>query len=176
MSDKETRADAKLQNLPPEELEVLWRFRNPEKGGKKLTLEAIAVEVPLRYGFTVSLSTLSGFYKWLRLRRRIEDAAAVADQFKMELAKDPAITEEDLDGLAAKIFKTEMLTEKNASGYLAIANFQMRKERFQFEREKFTETTKGQIEKGLDALFEEIKGNKKAEALFAQLREVVSKA
>lgn len=100
----------------------------------------------------------------------------MADQVKLELAKDPTITEEDLDGLAAKIFKTEMLTENNASGYLAMANFQMRKERFQFEREKFSQSSKGQIEKGLDALFEEIKGNKKAEALFVQLREAVAKA
>lgn len=41
---------------------------------------------------------------------------------------------------------------------------------------KLSMASKGQIEKGLDALFEEIKGNKKAEALFAQLREAVSQA
>jgi predicted amino acid-binding ACT domain protein len=79
-------------------------------------------------------------------------------------------------GIAAKMFKTEMLTEKNASGYLAVANFQMRKERFKFEREKFSETTKGLIQKGLDALLAEIQGNPKAMALFKQLQEVVAKA
>lgn len=174
--DKETRADAKLQNLPDEELDFLWRLRHPEKGGVKMTLDAIAVQVPLRYGFTVSLSSLSNFYKWLRLRQRIEAADSVANQFKEQLSKDPSITEEDIDALAAKIFKTEMLTEKNASGYLAIANFQMRKERFKFDQQKFTETTKGLIEKGLDALLVEIQGNPKAVDLFNQLKEVVAKA
>ena len=67
MSDKEIRADAKLKNLPAEAHEELWRFRNPEEGGEKLTLDAIAVEVPLRYGFPVAVSTLSEFYRWLRL-------------------------------------------------------------------------------------------------------------
>lgn len=177
MSDKETRADAKLQNLPPEELDFLWSLRYPEKGGpKKMTLAAICADIPRRYDLSVSLSTLSEFYKWLRLRRRIEAAASVADQFKASLAADPSVTEEDMDALAAKVFKAEMLTSGDASGYLAIASFQMRKERFNFEREKFTATTKGLIEKGLDALFEEIKGNRKAEAIFKQLQEVLAKA
>jgi hypothetical protein len=174
--DKETRADAKLQNLPEEDLDFLWRLRHPEKGGQKMTLEAIAVMVPGRYGFTISVSSLSNFYKWLRLRQRIQAADTVAEQFRQELAKDPNIAAEDLDEMAAKIFKTEMLTEKNASGYLAVANFQMRKERFKFEREKFSETTKGLIQKGLDALQAEIQGNPKAMALFKQLQEVVAKA
>ncbi len=43
-------------------------------------------------------------------------------------------------------------------------------------REKLAKTAKSDIEKGLDALFEEIKGNKKAEVIFAQLQEVVKTA
>lgn len=43
-------------------------------------------------------------------------------------------------------------------------------------REKFKAATKSKIEEGLEALFAEIKGNRKAEALFTQLQEVVSKA
>ena len=56
MEDKEIRADAKLKNLSAEQLEIMWRFRYPEEGGARLTLEAIAVEVPLRFGFACSLS------------------------------------------------------------------------------------------------------------------------
>ena len=44
------------------------------------------------------------------------------------------------------------------------------------ERQKFKAAAKTKIEDGLEALFAEIKGNKKAEAIFAQLQEAVSKA
>lgn len=121
MSDKEIRADAKLKNLPEEALEDLWRFRNPEEGGEKLTLEAIAVEIPLRYGFTVSISTLSGFYAWLRLKRRMDSAAERAMQAKLELAKDPSVTPEDLERAAQTIFTAETLEDGNVKGYVQLA-------------------------------------------------------
>ena len=44
------------------------------------------------------------------------------------------------------------------------------------DREKLKAASKSKIEEGLDALFAEIKGNKKAEIIFAQLQEVVKAA
>lgn len=44
------------------------------------------------------------------------------------------------------------------------------------DREKLKAAAKSKIEEGLDALLAEIKGNKKAEAIFAQLQEVVKAA
>ena len=70
MSDKEIRADAKLKNLPAQALEDLWLMRNPGEDGEKLTLEAITVAIPGLYGFSCSLSSVSEFFKWLRLKRR----------------------------------------------------------------------------------------------------------
>jgi uncharacterized protein HemY len=43
-------------------------------------------------------------------------------------------------------------------------------------REKLKAATKSKIEEGLEALFAEIKGNRKAEEIFKQLREVVKTA
>lgn len=113
-NDKEIRADAKLKNLPEEELQEMWRFRNPEEGGEKLTLEAICVEVPLRYGFTVSLSTLSEFYAWLRVRRRLQARASLADQLKLELAKNPEVSEEQIKIAGQRLFMAEGIIEKDA--------------------------------------------------------------
>jgi hypothetical protein len=121
MSDKEIRADAKLKNLPAEALEELWLMRNPGEDGEKLTLEAIAVEVPLRFGFTCSVSSLSEFYKWLRLKKRMEGAQARAIQARLELARDPSMTPEDLDRAAQTIFTAETLEEGNVKGYVALA-------------------------------------------------------
>lgn len=112
--DKEPRADAKLQNLPQEELDVMWRFRNPEKGGERMTLEAIAVEVPLRYGFTISLSSLSQFYRWLKLKRRFAVRTDTIEQIKLELAKDPNISAEQVEKAGQVLFMTEGIVEKDA--------------------------------------------------------------
>lgn len=108
--DKEIRSDAKLKNLPAEALEDLWRFRNPEEGGTKLTLEEIAVEIPLRYGFTVSLSTLSEFYSWLRQKKRVEAAAERANQAKLKYAEmNPGAALEELQTVGQFIFTSETM-------------------------------------------------------------------
>lgn len=136
MKDKETRADAKLKNLPPEALEELWRFRNPEEGGEKLTLEAIAVEIPLRYGFTVAVSTLSEFYCWLRFKRRMDGAADRAMQAKMELAKDPNATPEDLERAAQIVFTAETLEAGNVKGYVQLAKLGLQRKALEIDSRK----------------------------------------
>jgi len=174
--DKEIRSDAKLKNLSAEALEDLWRFRNPEEGGEKLTLEAIAVEIPLRWGFTVSLSTLSEFYSWLRLKRRMDSAAERAQQARLELAKDPSITPEDLERVAQTVFTAESIEAGNIKGYVSLAKLRLQAEKHELERAKLEAADKSKIEAGLDALFAEIQGNPRALKLFAELKEVVSKA
>ena len=76
--EKEIRADAKLKNLPGEMLETLWRLRNPEDDGQKLTFVEVLAWLNLEHGIDSSLGALSEFYSWLRLKRRIESAAARA--------------------------------------------------------------------------------------------------
>jgi hypothetical protein len=174
--DKEIRSDAKLKNLDAEALEDLWRFRNPEKGGKKLKMEAILVEIPLRYGFTVSSGTLSEFYSWLRLKRRLDAAKERAEQARLELAKDPSLTPEDLQRVAQTVFTAESIEAKDIKGYVAIAKLRLQSEKHELERAKLASASKTKIEAGLEALFQEIKGNAKAVKLFNELKEVVAKA
>jgi len=174
--DKEIRADAKLKNLPEADLEVLWSFRNPDPGGKKITFSKIRVEIPLRYGITVSQSTLSEFYAWLRLKKRLERAESVAQQARDELAKDPEISTAALDRFADKVFTTEALDTNNVKGYVAIAKLRLARDKQAFDREKLSALVKSKIEAGLDALFVEIKGNARAEALFLQLKTEVQAA
>lgn len=115
--EKETRADAKLQTIAEQDdqfAEDMWRFRYPEKGGKKLTFAAILVEVPLRCGFTVSLSSLSNFYAWLKLRRRFQEKQRTIEQIKAELARDPEISEEQVEKAGRVMFMTEGIVEKDA--------------------------------------------------------------
>lgn len=126
---KDTRADALLQTKAesdPEFEETMWLFRNPDKGGKKVTLAHIrAVEIPMRCGFTVSLSTLHGFYKWLELRKRWQAAEDVAAQARAEMAKDPDISDKELDNFAERVLKTEAVRGGNVKGYVALGKLQL---------------------------------------------------
>ncbi len=173
---RDPRADAKLKNLPEAELRVLWEFRNPEQGGKKLKFAAIRAEIPLRYGVTVSGSTLSDFYDWLKVWKRWRDATAFAQQARSELAKDPTVPDEELDKFAERVLKIEAAVNKDVKGYVALRRMKIAETNAAANRDKLTAAAKSDIEKGLDALQAEIQGNPKAMKLFAQLQEVVSKA
>ena len=123
--DKEPRMDAKLKNLPPEALEELWRFRNPEEGGTRLSYEEILVEIPLRYGVTSSLGALSEFYSWLRLNRRMESARTRAEQVRIELAKDGSLSPEDLERVAQTVFTSEVLEAGNVKAFVSLAKLRL---------------------------------------------------
>ena len=176
MEDREVRADAKLKNLQPEDLDLLWEFRNPGPGGKKLTFSKIRVEIPLRWGFSVSQSTLSDFYVWLRLKRQWNRAAATAEQARIEMAKDADFSDDQLDRFYERVLKAEATETGNAKNYVALGKLQLTRLKQEIEREKLSAASKSKIEAGLDALYAEIKGNAKAEALFEKLQEVVAKA
>lgn len=118
---KEPREDAKLQNLPEEELEVMWRFRNPEPGGKKLKMSAIAaVQVPLRYGFSISISSLSYFYKWLAVRRDFQNSRDVVHQIKEELKRDPEMSLEAIERAGVIMLATGGIQRKDGKLFSAM--------------------------------------------------------
>jgi len=125
MDDKEIRADAKMKNLPPEALEELWLLRNPGEDGEKLTLEAIAVAIPDRFGFTCSVSSLSEFYKWLRLKRRMEAATLRAEQARLSLASDPNMTPADLARVGQMVFTAETIEDGNVKAYVELVKLQL---------------------------------------------------
>ena len=114
MSATDPRADAKLQNLPEEALQDLWRFRHPEEDGQKMTYEAIAVEIPRLHGFSVALSTLHSFYRWLEVKRRLDERSSLATQLKLDLAKDPEVSEDQIRKAGQRLFMAEGILEKDS--------------------------------------------------------------
>ena len=107
----DARADAKLIPMlesDPELADAMWRFRHPEKGGKKLTFDAILVWLKNEWGVSVSLSTLHSSYRWLALKRRWDAAEAMAAQARRELAKDPEISDAALDQFSERVLKAEV--------------------------------------------------------------------
>lgn len=113
-AEKLIRADAKLKNLPEEDLQTLWRLRHPEQGGEVMTLEAICVEVQRLFGFSIALSSLSQFYVWLEMRRRMDAQADLANQLKLELARNPDVSDETIKRAGQKLFMAEGIMTKDA--------------------------------------------------------------
>ena len=172
----DSRADAKLRELPKEDLLFLWSCRNPAPGEKKITFTRIRAEILPRYGTTMSGSTLSDFYAWLKVWKRWEDATDFALQARAKLAEDPLIPDEELDKFMDRVMKTEVAVNKDVKGYVAIRRLGVAERIATHNENKLSTASKTDVEKGLDALAVELQGNAKAMALYQQIREVLKKA
>lgn len=152
--EKEIRADAKLKNLPGEMLETLWRLRNPEDDGQKLTFVEVLAWLNLEHGIDSSLGALSEFYSWLRLKRRIESAAARATQVRMQLAKDSSITPDDLERIAQTVFTAETIEGGDVDAFVKLATLRLNSRRVdQDERKlKMLEAKAAQLDQAKDVL------------------------
>jgi len=174
--EKEIRSDAKLKNLDRDSLDELWRMRYPVDEDRKLSYSEIQLELP-RFGHTASISTLSDFYSWLRQKREMEESIARAEEAKLQyLQENPDATPEALMALGQLIFTNKSIQQGDLSGYVKMAALMERRKAREFDEKRFQSGLKSKLEAGLDALFEEIKGNAKAEAIFAQLKETLVKA
>lgn len=114
------RADAKLQNMPEETLDELWMLRHPEEeGGRVWTLTEIAAWIPSRFGFSAAVSAVGNFYQWLELKRRMDARAALADQLKLDLAKDPNFSNDHIKSAGQKLFMAEGIVARQPKVFLA---------------------------------------------------------
>lgn len=117
MNEPEAHVNSPLQLRAEQDerfAEEMWRYRHPEEGGEKMTLEAILVECPLRYGITVgSLDTLSRFYKWLGLRRRFQARTAAIRAIQEDMRNDPAVSEDQIKAVGRRLFLTESVVDKD---------------------------------------------------------------
>lgn len=121
--EKPPRPEALLKNLEPADHEYLWDLRFKDDRGLRLKkkLSAIQPEIALRYGFTVSRSTLSLFYIWLRNRRQWEQAAAISDQAKDEWLKDnPDASPEELLKVGQIQFTAQAMVNGDTKGFVQL--------------------------------------------------------
>jgi len=188
MSDPSSnvRADARLKQLvlrDEQAEEDLWAFRHPDDPeGTPLTYSAIRVQIPLRYGFTISHASLLEFYRWLELKRQYDHAADTERQAMEEMAKNPDISEEDMKAAGRRIFRAAVMNKLDVKAFVAMEmvdvmkdRAQLARERLDFDKDKLSHASRSKIEAGLDALLAEIKGNPKAVELFNQLKLEVKK-
>ncbi len=175
--ERKVHSNSKIKSLPDADQETLWLLMHPSDDTvTPYTVEACMFYLQEEHGRSVASSTFYEWHAWYQFKLRMDSAAERAEQARLELAKDPRLTPEDLDRAAQTVFTAETLQNRDVKGYVALAKLGLAKTKQQLDRDKLSAASKSQIEKGLDALLAEIQGNPKALALFKQLQEVVSKA
>lgn len=173
---RKPRSDSKLLNLPEEDqLKIFDWLRSIGYGKTKLKVaEDLKIDT--------SVGALHNFYEQRfeeHQRLRFMKAASAARVIEAE-------AEQDFSPQLAQLFG-QMAFEAGvderpgaAESYLkmarAVKSDMMRKEKFEFEIQKFRESMKSKQEAALDALFDDISGNAEAEALFVKMRNVLTAA
>ena len=174
--EKDVRPDAKLKNLPEEELQFLWELRYKEDGKIRNKLTRVQAEVPLRYGFTISSGSLSEFYVWLKAKREWQETVNVAEQAKNEfLTQYPNASSDELLRVGQLHFPAISLKKGDNKGFVAILKAITARERVIADREKAEFARQSKVEAGLAAMLEEIKGKPSALKAFNQLKEALGK-
>jgi len=171
--DKKPRSDSKLDRLPESRL---MELRDMLLGGA--SHDECKGWLAVECGVTCSASALTAFYKrhCLPVVRESRQLAAVKAE---AIVADAGRTDwnnatlELVKQVSFEMMSGQRTDPKTAEKFIKLI---LKADAQDAAREKFKAATKTKIEDGLDALFAEIKGNKKAEAIFKQLQEVVKKA
>jgi hypothetical protein len=134
--ERDPRIDAKLKGLPESAQEELWAMRYPGEDGERMSMAAIQAEIPLRHGFPVSLGVVSEFFKWMRLKKRVEAATQRAEQARYALAQDPNMTPADLSRVGQMVFTAETIEDGNVKAYVELVKLQLQAAKQEMEMRK----------------------------------------
>lgn len=171
---KKPRSDSKLDNLTPESR--VCELRDMLLGGasqaqcKAWLLTECAV--------TTTGDALTRFYKkhCAPIVRESRQLAAVKAEAIIDDAGRTdwnAGTLELVKQVSFEMMSGQAIDPKTSEKFIKLI---LKADKQDQDREKLKAASKSKIEEGLEALLAEIKGNKKAEAIFAQLQEVVKAA
>lgn len=151
-----------------------------------LTLHKICEMIQAEYGITTSKSALSRFYEEIceeeaadRVLKASTESRAMAASVK---AQGVQISEALENELAQTCFELRLAgaPSKEIAAFVkmfaAVSRENQTKRDFELELQKTLEARKSQQDKALDALFEEIRGNPRAEALIGELRSIAGGA
>jgi hypothetical protein len=134
--------------------------------------QTVADAMKKELGISTSASALSIYYSRNSWRWRAERAAQQSTEIEKALkvadfgeAKAKAIAQREFELAASNLSVKDLVSLKRVD---------QRERSLNLELEKLTNSLKTAQEKALDALFEDIKGNPKAEELFFQMRDALS--
>ena len=173
MEDKKPRSDSKLDGLSESQRGELVRLL-VDGCSYREALEWLDAECMTKS----NLSSLSAFYNRhvVPLIKERRDFAAMQAQAIVTQIGGVDWDKASVERVRNLAFRELNRENPDVETVEKLGNLILKNRQLEFAREKLTVSIKSKIEAGLDALFEEIKGNPRAEKLFAELKEVVSKA
>ena len=181
------RPDSVLDHLPPEQDEQLMEWILG-----RVPYRTIVERMREEYSVETSIRAISKYWqKWgaEHWKARRHDALQMAKDVVEEAKANPgAFSEAALEAIEQKVFALSMDPQSSAREIKGLVQLLLKRqdqdirkrdqqlavERMEFDKLKYREAMKEQIDRGLDALFEEIDGNPEAEKLFRKLRATVS--
>jgi len=179
---RKPRSDALLLNLPEEQQLRLadWLLGGmPYYEAQKQVLDQFGVAVKSLKSFSAFWSDVCGP---LLLKRR-NQARSIAQGITDEMSKESSgIDRALMDALKQKAF--EVILKPNPdpaevssviSLALKVRDQEIKVQQIELEREKFKETIRTNIDRGLEALYQEIKENQIAREIFERLKRTVMK-
>lgn len=167
MDDRKTRPDAVLKNLPPDrqaEIAEMAKKKSLRDACKQLAAD----------GIQVSRTTLGKFLSWYSMTQQFESHEADATTFmEMVAANRPEVSQEQLFLYGQDFFSLLAMKAQNPKEWARIQKLRQKEQDLKFQREKFKEAIKSDIDRALDALFEEVKGNPTALEYFQKFRDSI---
>ena len=163
---KKPRGEAILKNLPDQLQEKLWQV------ARRTTYPKALAWLKDAHGISVSEGTLSKFFLWYPRNATLRMAADVSTQLEQALKNLPGlrITADQAREVAQVNFELQASQNRDPELFAALRKGELEAKRLELEREKHEWAKKSSVEKGLDALHEEIKGNAEALRLFELMK------
>jgi len=177
---RKARSDDKLANLTPEQKAMLRSWLVDEN----LSYDQAKQRLHDDFNVETSKGALSKFYARDCFTLRASEARNFAEHVERELlAKDSTFDRATLALVKQKAFERAYAQNGNIAELATLAGIigdsaklDLKKQELQLSREKFLQELRSDLEKGLDALHAEIKGNAEALTLFEKLKAVVMRS
>lgn len=177
---RKTRSDSKLAALDAQQKDLLRTWLIDEN----LSYQDAKQRLWEDFNVQTSVGALSSFYATECFALRSSEARDFAERVVQELTTSgDKFDEATLRLVRQKAFERAYARNGDLDELATLAKIigdsqklKLKQEQLSFSREKFRQQIKTDVEKGLDALYLEIKGNKAAVALYEKLRAVVMKS
>lgn len=180
MSGRKPNANAKLRNLPPAQKTKLVNWLVEDRLTYKEALERVEEE----FGIKSSTGAMSAFYQAECFALGFRKARSLADELAETMRESPAAFDEATIGaVSQRAFELASSKEANVGELSKLAKIigdsarlRIQHRQIELDEQKWRAAVQEDIEKGLDALYSEIKASPKAVELFEKLKATVVKS
>jgi hypothetical protein len=126
----------------------------------------------------------SSFCQWYWRKKELEEQQAGIEDFETWYAdRNPGASRERIREMGIAFFMAQAMKDGDPKTFFNMSELSLAEnkgalevKKLELERQKLTQKIKTDYEKGLDAIYAEIKGNAQALELFEQFKAVISKA